>query len=139
VRRLADQIAIVRPVELIVEGDAAIVADPARTRQILRNLLDNASRHGTPPVKVTISEVATVVRIVIEDSGMGVSRGLVASMFDRYRSGPNPDGLPTSTGIGLWLSKELATLMGGDLRHMGGSVFEVTLPAAQRPTLAAAS
>jgi signal transduction histidine kinase len=56
----------------------------------------------------------------------------VPHLFDRYRSGANPEGLPTSTGIGLWLSRELARLMGGDLRWVGngqGAAFELTLPA----------
>ncbi|HEX9977287.1 MAG TPA: ATP-binding protein, partial [Acidimicrobiia bacterium] len=55
---------------------------------------------------------------------------VVAELFDRYRSGDKPEGLPSSTGIGLWLSRALARLMGGDVHHLGGSAFEVVLPAA---------
>ncbi|MDP2624541.1 MAG: ATP-binding protein [Actinomycetota bacterium] len=61
---------------------------------------------------------------------MPLRRG-VPELFDRDRSGPSLDGLPSSTGIGLWLSHELARLMGGDLRFLGstgGAAFELSLP-----------
>jgi signal transduction histidine kinase len=131
VERIADQAAIVRSSPITVTGNAAVLVDPARLRQIVRNLFDNAVRHGLPPIEVTMEEDGDQVRMRVQDSGPGVAAADVPRLFDRYRSGPNPEGLPSSTGIGLWLSRELARLMGGDLRLVSsdkGAVFELTLP-----------
>ncbi|MEX1208033.1 MAG: ATP-binding protein [Acidimicrobiia bacterium] len=131
VKKIADQAAIVRSSPTTVSGNASAFADPARLRQILRNLFDNSVRHGLPPIEVTIEADGVQVRVRVQDSGPGVGVAEVPKLFDRYRSGPNPEGLPTSTGIGLWLSRELARLMGGDLRLVGtgkGAAFELTLP-----------
>ncbi|MEX0826754.1 MAG: ATP-binding protein [Acidimicrobiia bacterium] len=133
VTKIADQAAVVRSSPTTVSGNAAAFADPARLRQILRNLFDNSVRHGLPPIAVTIEADGEQVRVRVKDSGPGVGAVEVPKLFDRYRSGPNPEGLPTSTGIGLWLSRELARLMGGDLRLVvtgKGATFELTLPAA---------
>lgn len=131
VRKIADQAAIVRSSPTTVSGNASAFADPARLRQILRNLFDNSVRHGLPPIEVTIQADGEQVRVRVQDSGPGVGVAEVPRLFDRYRSGPNPEGLPSSTGIGLWLSRELARLMGGDLCLIGtgkGAAFELTLP-----------
>jgi signal transduction histidine kinase len=133
VGRIAEQSAIVRSSPTTVTGNAAVTADAARLRQIVRNLFDNAVRHGRPPIEVRIESDGEWVQLVVRDSGGGVEPSMVPELFDRYRSGPNPDGLPSSTGIGLWLSRELARLMGGDLRFLGstgGAAFELSLPVA---------
>ena len=129
-QRIARQVAVIRSAPTTVVGTAAVMADSARVRQIIRNLIDNAARHGKPPVEVTIEERNGRVGMVVTDHGTGVPESAVESLFDRYRSGPNPDGSRASTGIGLWLSRELARLMGGDLYHLGGSAFELVLVAA---------
>jgi len=129
-QRIARQVAVIRSAPTTVVGTAAVMADSARVRQIIRNLIDNAARHGKPPVEVTIEERNGRVGMVVTDHGTGVPESAVESLFDRYRSGPNPEGLPASTVIGLWLSRELARLMGGDLYHLGGSAFELVLVAA---------
>lgn len=129
-RSLADHMVAARNAQVEVRGDAAVLADAARVRQIIRNLIDNASRHGRPPLTIEIDEGVTFVTVAVSDSGPGVDPAMASQLFDRYRSGPNPDGLPSSTGIGLWLSRELAELMGGSLTHAGGSTFVLKLPKA---------
>jgi len=133
--RIGEQMAVIREGQVTVSGNAAVTADSARLRQIVRNLFDNAVRHGRPPITVDITEDGDTVRVLVCDAGDGIDPAVAATLFDRYRSGPNPEGLPTSTGIGLWLSRELAVLMGGDLRSVarsGGAAFELTIPAASR-------
>ena len=130
---IAAQMSAVREVPFTITGNGSALADPARVRQILRNLFDNAVRYGRPPIAVSIDADGGRVRVMVRDDGDGIAPSIVPTLFDRYRSGPNPDGLPTSTGIGLWLSRELARLMGGDLRVLpgdGGAAFELTIPAA---------
>jgi two-component system sensor histidine kinase MtrB len=111
----------------------AVTADPARVRQIIRNLLENAVRHGAPPVEVSVTRVGSVVELTVLDNGPGVPESVRTSLFDRYRSASRDAARPASTGIGLWVSRELARVMGGDLawepsRH--GACFVLTLPAA---------
>ena len=130
--RISSQMSAIRDVPVIVTGTGTAFADPARLRQIVRNLFDNAVRHGQPPIAVTIEVDGGTTRILVSDGGDGIDTTVTSGLFDRYRSGPNPEGLPTSTGIGLWLSRELARLMGGELRFVpsgGGATFELTLPA----------
>lgn len=106
-------------------------ADPLRVRQILRNLIVNARRHGLPPVTVTgtMSEGWCVVKVT--DRGKGIPRDAEARLFDPYaRFGP-ADGQPLSVGLGLHVARRLARLMGGDLtyrRQDPETVFELTLP-----------
>lgn len=131
--RIGSQMSAIRDVPVTVAGNGAACADPARLRQIIRNLFDNAVRHGRPPITVTIEVDGAAACILVRDDGDGIDPAVNGGLFNRYRSGPNPDGLPTSTGIGLWLSRELARLMGGDLRFVhskGGATFELILPAA---------
>jgi signal transduction histidine kinase len=131
IQDLAAEVSRIRSSPTTVSGNAAAFADPARLRQIIRNLFDNSVRHGLPPIEVTIEADGEQARVRVQDSGPGIGAAAVPQLFDRYRSGPNHEGLPTSTGIGLWLSRELARLMGGDLRLVGtgkGAAFELTLP-----------
>ena len=131
--RIGSQMSAIRDIPVTVTGNGAAFADPARLRQIMRNLFDNAVRHGRPPITVTIEVDGETVSVLVSDDGDGIDPATNGGLFNRYRSGPNPEGLPTSTGIGLWLSRELARLMGGGLRFVrsdGGATFELTLPAA---------
>ena len=113
-------------------GETAVIADRARLRQIIRNLLANAVRHGAPPVEIDVRRKGPTVELTVRDGGPGVPITMQSVIFDKYRAARR-DGQPASTGIGLWLSRELARLMGGDLTlapSTNGGVFVLTLPAA---------
>jgi signal transduction histidine kinase len=120
----------------VVDGDpgrTAISVDRGRFRQIVRNLLDNAIRHGEPPVHVEVRRRAGMVELVVRDHGPGVAYGLGPFIFDKYLTSARPDGRAPTTGIGLWVSRELARLMGGDLvlaESAHGAEFVLSLPAA---------
>lgn len=117
---------------ITVFGTAGVMCDAGRLRQIVRNLLVNAVVHGAEPITVSISSDGATARIVVTDRGTGVPDDVVGVMFDRDRSVPRRGGPARSSGIGLWLSRELALRMGGDLRHLDvsdGTAFELSLPA----------
>lgn len=109
--------------------DRRALADPFRVRQILRNLICNASTHGGGEISVRLSECDTGVEVEVSDRGPGVPPGMEERIFEPYESsGGDPVG---SMGLGLTVSRTLAHLMGGDLilRPGGpGSRFVLTLP-----------
>jgi PAS domain S-box-containing protein len=113
------------------EGTTAF-ADAGRVRQILRNLLSNASRYGRPPVRVGAGagEDGTVV-IVVSDQGAGISDEIADKIFDAFFSGATVTSQPGAIGLGLSVSRKLARLMDGDLdyRRVGGETqFVLRLP-----------
>jgi signal transduction histidine kinase len=131
VLQLIERTAVLRAESVSIDGTAAVLADPARLRQIMRNLLLNAVTHGAPPVEVTIRSNGDRVGMVVRDKGEGIAPAREEAMFDRRRAQADKRW-EHSTGVGLWLSRELAQRMDGDLRYIGdseGAAFELTLPA----------
>lgn len=129
-------------VRMEVDGDLEVVADPMRLRQILRNLLRNASLYGGSQATVRAAVEGSLVEIRVEDNGRGVPEEEAAQLFARYARGSNASRSGAGLGIGLHLSRNLAELMGGDLRYEqrnGWTSFVVTLPLAQRHARAAVS
>lgn len=112
--------------EIEVRGDASRAkADPARVRQIIRNLLTNARNYGGDEVHVELDDHEGMARASIVDNGPGVPEGRAQSIFERSERGSE-----ASVGIGLPISRELARHMGGDLRYVrvaGLTRFELLL------------
>ncbi|HEY7823085.1 MAG TPA: ATP-binding protein, partial [Acidimicrobiia bacterium] len=106
--------------------------DPARVRQILRNLLTNAERYGGPNVGVTVSRDDRGVEIAVLDDGEGLPSEEWESIFQLYHRAHDGER-HESLGIGLAISRQLAELLGGTLeyaRENGLSIFRLHLPAA---------
>ena len=121
--------------DIPVEIDAAntrVMADPRRTRQILRNLLSNAMRYGGDDIKVQVRQGNASVEILVCDDGQALDPEEARRIFESYERG---SGLldSRSVGLGLSVARKLAGLMNGYLvyDHDGTySTFVVTLPAA---------
>jgi signal transduction histidine kinase len=115
-----------------LDGEAAIVrGDPRLLRRIVRNLIDNALRHGAPPVRVALRREREVAVLDVVDSGTGIpaaERERVFTPFHRL-SEDSP-----GTGLGLALVRQIARLHGGDAVVVENppSCFRVTLPAKSR-------
>jgi signal transduction histidine kinase len=108
-----------------------VVADPARVRQILRNLLTNLNRYGGPNRRVIGGESGTRAWVEVRDDGAGVSGLDSERIFQPYSSAHT--GVTGSVGLGLSVARQLAELMGGTLtyrRDQGESVFRLELPLA---------
>jgi two-component system sensor histidine kinase KdpD len=115
-----------------VEASGNVLADGGRLRQILRNLVSNAQRYGGGEIKVTAGRVANEVLIVVADRGPGIPAGLEDRVFEPFTSARDDNGLPASVGLGLAVSRNLATLMGGNLSYVredGWSRLDLVLPA----------
>ncbi|MEO8703629.1 MAG: CHASE3 domain-containing protein, partial [Kofleriaceae bacterium] len=121
-------------VQLAEGAPATIVTDPQRFQQILRNLIANAlkftERGG---VTLLISGTPNGIELAVRDTGIGIAADQHAVIFDAFRQA---DGASTrkfgGTGLGLSISRDLARLLGGDLRVESapdrGSTFTLTLP-----------
>jgi signal transduction histidine kinase len=109
---------------------APVPADPGRVRQILRNLLVNARRYGTRPIRVIVRDADSSVAIEVRDRGVAIPVDEREAIFDRYYRARQTPGVTASVGLGLTVSRELARIMGGDLTYDydGESVFTLTLP-----------
>jgi len=117
--------------EIAVEGTAAAWADPLRVRQIIRNLLTNAIRHGGPAITTRAFTTGEGAHVEIFDDGPGIPAAARARMFEPYYRSTVVDGLAPSVGLGLSVARQLAVLMAGDIDYRyehGRSIFRVTLP-----------
>ncbi len=115
-----------------VSSESGVMAagDSALVRQILRNLLANATDFGSV-VEVAIAREGLVARVTVRDNGPGISPDRVADAFALYGS-RGEAGQPDSMGVGLYVSRRLARRMSGDLTYRradGWTIFELTLPA----------
>ena len=85
--------------DLAVEGqDVPIPLAPQGLSLVLHHLLDNALRHGGHVVRLTASQVGTVVTIAVHDSGAGISQGNAPRVFDPFFTTSRENG---GTGMGL--------------------------------------
>ncbi len=111
---------------------ARCMGDPARVRQIVRNLVTNAVKYGGPNISIDAVVGIDVGRLMVCDNGPGVPEAHRQTIFEAYNRGVGQSGLAPSLGLGLHISKFLAQKMGGDVtyRYDGGSIFELTLPLA---------
>ena len=108
-------------------------ADPLRFRQIVRNLLSNATRYGGDKIWVEVEDRAETVTVSVVDNGDGVPDVLQRRIFEAYERADHSNAAqPGSVGLGLAVSRRLADLMNGTLEYRrvdGTTRFELSLPA----------
>jgi len=119
--------------EVNLEGESLrIHGDPRLLRRLLRNLLENARRHGAPPTQVRVTREGAVGVLRVWDSGPGPmpeeSERIFTPFYRRVGSRET-----TGTGLGLALVRQIARRHGGDARCApmadGRSGFVITLNA----------
>ncbi|MDX1468246.1 MAG: PAS domain-containing sensor histidine kinase [Acidimicrobiia bacterium] len=121
------------PIEVRISGsEPRVIADPRRTRQILRNLISNALRYGGDDVNILVRQAADRIEVMVCDNGERIPDSEVERIFRPFeRAGEgHPSG---SIGLGLSVARRLARLMGGDLTYRyveGRSCFVLSLPSA---------
>lgn len=117
--------------KLCVRGSGTAWADPLRVRQIVRNLLSNAMRHGGPAVEVVLHETPSHAVVTVSDDGPPIPEEAQAKMFEPYYRSTDTRGQAPSVGLGLSVSRELASLMDGSLDYTFAddrSTFQLHLP-----------
>ena len=113
--------------------DAVAQADPARLRQVLLDLIENADKYSPKemPIRLVLRQTASAVLIDVIDQGIGIPETELNRVFERFQRGSNA---PEKTGSGLGLSvvKLMVEGMGGSIEvhsRLGeGSCFTVVLP-----------
>ena len=106
-----------------------VAADRGRAQQMIANYVTNALRHGLAPVTMTATRVDDAAVVRVSDAGPGVVDQLVPRLFDKFASGGTRD----STGLGLFIVRELARAQGGDAWYEPtehGATFALRLPLA---------
>ena len=100
-----------------------INSDPTRIRQILVNLVGNAikfTEQGTIEIlarSFVFSNLATGISIAVRDSGIGLSPAHFAKVFQPFSQADNSTTRRFGgTGLGLFLSRKLANILGGDIQ-----------------------
>lgn len=125
---LGGQIVLEKPA-----GPVLVEADPVHVARILDNLINNALTYTTdkPWVRVTVTADADVT---VEDHGLGIPDDRHGLVFERFFRVNDPILPPQpGTGLGLYISRELARRYGGDVLLQasapgGGSRFALSLP-----------
>ena len=135
---------------LIIYSDTPrwLIGDKLRLKQILLNLIGNAIKftdQGRVMIKVSLldqRDEAVDIEVVVEDTGIGISDEDQQNLFQAFSQVESSDRRRfAGTGLGLVISKNLATLMGGDISmhsELGkGSKFVLHLPFRTAPLAAA--
>ena len=106
-----------------------VSVDPVLFEQVLINLVDNALKHGAPPLQLTARRGAGVVEIAVRDHGAGIAGGDELRVFDKFVRASTAPG----AGLGLAVVRAIVEAHGGTVRVEappdGGARFVVELPA----------
>ena len=106
----------------------------ALLRRMVRNLIDNARRHGSDAAPdVTVAQGRPATRgSTVRDHGPGVPEGERERIFEPFYRLAGSAETGRGSGLGLALVRQIARHHGGDVRCAaapgGGSVFEIALP-----------
>ena len=120
---------------------AALRGDPSRLRQVLFNLIGNAvkfTEHGGVTVQTSHAAIGpdrVELRIAVRDTGIGIDAPTLPKLFERFTQADSSMARRFGgSGLGLALSRDIVTLMGGRISVETaagvGSTFQVVVPLA---------
>lgn len=112
-----------------------VTVDVTRVEMIVQNLLDNAFKYSTPGDRVSCRLLVEPgrIRVAVRDEGLGLSPEEMTDLFTRFGRVVNARNSHIGgTGLGLYISQEIAHLHGGEILASSsegdGSCFELVLP-----------
>lgn len=107
--------------------------DPNCFQIVVRNLLSNAAKYSPAgsEILVRVHRDGGMANVSVVDHGVGIAPQDQARLFARFARVPSTQHVP-GTGLGLWLSREIARMHGGDLTVQSslgaGSTFVLAVP-----------
>jgi signal transduction histidine kinase len=112
---------------------AEVTGDPDQLARAVRNLVDNAVRHATARVTITLAETDRTAELTVADDGPGIPAEDRERVFERFGRLDEARGRETGgTGLGLAIAREIVQRHGGsiavDTGAAGGARFVVRLP-----------
>ncbi|AUG06692.1 transporter substrate-binding domain-containing protein [Pseudomonas sp. S09G 359] len=126
--RVFDGLARQKTLSLVLEftphlEDTEVLIDPLRFKQVLSNLVSNAikfTEQGQVKIKVEVLPTQlpqqVEMKLVVEDTGIGISRDDQARLFEPFAQADNSGQLARSgAGLGLVICRSLCAMMGGQL------------------------
>lgn len=115
----------------------AVRADAKRFHQVVGNLVSNAIKYSPSQTTVRLWTECdeNTVSIYIADQGPGIPAAEQGKLFTQFgKLSPRPTGNESSTGLGLWIVKQLVNAQDGEVGLIsppeGGSTFWVRMPVA---------
>lgn len=153
VQRQVGRLAAEKQITLLVQGrDGAACGDPARLRQVLLILLDNALRHTPPGGTITLTTTkdegrrakhadaslahrpSSSVSIAVADTGSGIAPEHLPHIFERFYRADSARGASNNSGLGLSIAKSLIEAQHGQINIRSapgqGTTVVVAFPAA---------
>ena len=118
----------------IPEKIPTIGTDISGFSEVLTNLIDNAIKYSNDGglVKITTERVGNFVNIKVQDWGIGIPLNVMPNLFQKFYRSHRSRETVAGTGIGLYLSKAIATKMGGEISVEStegeGSIFTFSIP-----------
>jgi signal transduction histidine kinase len=116
-----------------VDGSSCYVLGELRLlRRVVRNLLENARRHGFPPVRVRVGQEGGSAVVLVQDAGAGIPVTEFERVFEPFyrRTGGTEN---VGAGLGLALVRQIVRRHGGEVRCVtqadGRVGFEIRIPA----------
>lgn len=113
------------------QGTTRTSIDRRRFEQILRNLIDNATKYGLGVERITVQGTDLNVLVHVDDRGAGVPIHERTHIFERFARGTETQDV-SGTGLGLALAADQASLMGARIQvgdaPLHGARFSVILP-----------
>jgi PAS domain S-box-containing protein len=110
-----------------------IESDERRTKQVIVNLVGNAVKFTDKgEIEIDVTKKEGLAEVSVRDTGVGIRKEDLDKLFKAFRQIPIVGGLTEGTGLGLYLSKKIADLLGGEIKAESefgkGSLFTFTVP-----------
>ncbi len=112
--------------------DVVINADRSELKRVIFNILGNAIKHSFENGKIIVkTEVENLdVKVSVQDFGEGLTKEDIETLFKKFQRGNSKKRLP-STGLGLYLSRQIVEALNGTIGATGevnkGATFSFTL------------
>lgn len=122
------------PVALEAGNPPPVPLRPRAMRRVLTNLVENAWRHGLPPVAIATGSLGDSVWIEVTDHGTGIAAAQAEALKQPFRRAESTRGGPPGAGLGLAIVDRIVRMHGGRFELLpaasGGLCARISLPRA---------